>query len=44
MKQTTKQRRISQRNLERITCKNLIWHIIIITIIMFIVLLYNIPK
>ena len=33
-----------QKNLERVICKNLIWHIIIITIIMFIVLLYNIPK
>jgi 3D (Asp-Asp-Asp) domain-containing protein len=43
MKQTTKQKCISQKNLERITCKNLIWHIIIITIIMFIAL-YNIPK
>lgn len=43
MKQTTKQRRISQRNLERVTCKNLIWHIIIITIIMFIALC-NMPK
>lgn len=43
MKQTTKQRRISQRNLERITCKNLIWHIIIITIIM-IIALWNMSK
>lgn len=41
--QIEKQRRMRQRNLERITCKNLIWHIIIITIIMIIVLLYNIP-
>ena len=36
-----KQRRIQQRNLERVMCKNLVWHIITITIIMFIVL-YNI--
>jgi 3D (Asp-Asp-Asp) domain-containing protein len=42
--QIKKQRRMCQRNLERVTCKNLIWHIIIITIIMFIILLYNIPK
>lgn len=34
---------IKQRNLERVMCKNLIWHIIIITIIMFIALC-NIPK
>lgn len=42
--QIEKQRRMRQKNLERVICKNLIWHIIIITIIMFIVLLYNIPK
>ena len=36
--QYIKQRRIQQRNLERATCKNLVWHIIIITIIMIIVL------
>ena len=41
--QYIKQRRIQQRNLERATCKKLIWHIIIIIIIMFIVL-YNMPK
>mgnify|MGYP001074600999 CR=1 FL=1 len=41
--QIAKQRRMRQRNLERVMCKNLIWHIIIITIIMFIVL-YNMPK
>ena len=41
--QYIKQRRIQQRNLERITCKNLIYHIIIITIIIFITL-YNISK
>ena len=41
--QYTKQKRIQQRNLERATCKKLIWHIIIIIIIMFIVL-YNMPK
>ena len=36
--QYIKQRRIQQRNLERATCKNLVWHIIIITIIMIIAL------
>lgn len=41
--QYIKQRRIQQRNLERATCKNMIWHIIIITIIMFIALC-NMPK
>ena len=41
--QYTKQKRIQQRNLERATCKKLIWHIIIIITIMFIVL-YNMPK
>lgn len=41
--QYIKQRRIQQRNLERATCKNLVWHIIIITIIMFIALC-NMPK
>ena len=41
--QYIKQRRIQQRNLERVICKNLVWHIIIITIIMFIAL-YNMPK
>lgn len=41
--QYIKQRRIQQRNLERVTCKNLVWHIIIITIIMIIVL-YNMPR
>ena len=41
--QYIKQRRIQQRNLERVTCKNLVWHIIIITIII-IIALYNIPK
>lgn len=34
---------IKQRNLERATCKNLIWHIIIITIIM-IIALCNMPR
>ena len=34
---------IKQINLERVTCRNLVWHIIIITIIMFIAL-YNVPK
>ena len=41
--QYIKQRRIQQRNLERVTCKNLVWHIIIITIIM-IIALCNMPK
>ena len=36
--QYIKQRRIQQRNLERVMCKNMIWHIIIITIIMIIAL------
>lgn len=36
--QYIKQRRIQQRNLKRVTCKNLVWHIIIITIIMIIAL------
>lgn len=43
MKQSVKQRRIQQRNLERVTCKNLVWHIIIITIIM-IIALCNMPR
>lgn len=41
--QYIKQRRIQQRNLERAMCKNLVWHIIIITIIMIIVLC-NMPR
>lgn len=41
--QYIKQRHIQQRNLERIMCKNMIWHIIIITIIM-IIALCNMPK
>lgn len=41
--QYIKQRRIQQRNLERTTCKNLVWHIIIITIIM-IIALCNMPR
>lgn len=41
--QYIKQRRIQQRNLKRVTCKNLVWHIIIITIIM-IIALYNMPR
>ncbi len=41
--QYIKQKRIQQRNLERVIRKNLIWHIIIITIIMFIALC-NMPK
>ena len=41
--QYIKQRHIQQRNLERVTCKNLVWHIIIITIIITIVL-RNMPR
>lgn len=41
--QYIKQRRIQQRNLERIMCKNMIWHIIIITIIM-VIALCNMPR
>ena len=41
--QYIKQRCIQQRNLERVTCKNLVWHIIIITIIM-IIALCNMPR
>ena len=41
--QYIKQRRIQQRNLERATCRNLVWHIIIITIIM-IIALCNMPR
>ena len=41
--QYIKQRRIQQRNLERVMCKNMIWHIIIITIIMTIALC-NMPR
>lgn len=43
MKQSAKQRRIRQRNLGRVTCKNLVWHVIII-IIMMIVALCNISR
>lgn len=41
--QYIKQRRIQQRNLKRVTYKNLVWHIIIITIIM-IIALCNMPR
>lgn len=41
--QYIKQRRIQQRNLERVMCKSMIWHIIIITIIM-IIALCNMPR
>lgn len=41
--QYIKQRRIQQRNLERVTCKNLVWHVIII-IIMMIVALCNMTR
>ena len=41
--QYIKQRCIQQRNLERVMCKNMIWHIIIITIIM-IIALCNMPR
>ena len=40
--QYIKQRRIQQRNFERATCKNLVWHIIIITIM--IIALCNMPR
>lgn len=43
MKQSAKQRRIRQRNLERVMCKNLVWHVIII-IIMMIVALCNMSR
>lgn len=43
MKQSAKQRRIRQRNLERVTYKSLVWHVIII-IIMMIVALCNISR
>lgn len=43
--QYIKQRRIQQRNLERATCKNLVWHIIIITIIIIMIIaLCNMPR
>ena len=42
--QYIKQRRIQQRNLERVMCKNMIWHIIIITIIIMIIALCNMPR
>ena len=41
--QYIKQRRTQQRNLERVMRKNMIWHIIIITIIM-IIILCNMPR
>lgn len=41
--QYIKQRRIQQRNLKRVMCKNMIWHVIII-IIMMIVALCNMSK
>ena len=41
--QYIKQRRIQQRNLKAVTCKNLVWHVIIITIIM-IIALCNMPR
>ena len=41
--QYIKQRRIQQRNLKRVMRKNMIWHIIIITIIM-IIALCNMPR
>ena len=36
MKQAAKQRRIRQRNLNKIMCKNVMWHVIIILIMMII--------
>lgn len=41
--QYIKQRHIRQRNLKRTTYKNMVWHIITITIIM-IIALYNMPR
>ena len=41
--QYIKQKHIQKRNLERATFKNLVWHIIIITIIM-IIALWNMPR
>ena len=41
--QYIKQRRIQQRNLKAVTCKNLVWHVIII-IIMMIIALCNMPR
>lgn len=41
--QYIKQRRIQQRNLKKVTCKNLVWHIIII-IIMMIAALCSMPS
>lgn len=41
--QYIKQRRIQQRNLERVMCKNMMWHVIII-IIMMIVALCNMSR
>lgn len=41
--QIEKQRRIHQRNLERATCKNLVWHVIIV-IIMIIIMLCNVSR
>lgn len=43
MKQSAKQRRIRQRNLKAVTCKNLVWHVIII-IIMMIAALCSMPR
>ena len=43
MKQAAKQRRISQRNLDRVMCKNIIYHIIVILIMMTIAL-FTMPK
>ena len=43
MKQAAKQRRISQRNLDRIMRKNIIYHIIVILIMMTIAL-FTMPK
>lgn len=41
--QYIQQKRIWQRNLERITCKSLVWHIVIVTFIMLITLC-SMPK
>lgn len=42
--QYIKQKHVQQKNLERITYKNLMWHIVIITIIIMFISLCNMPK
>lgn len=36
--QVYRQRRVRQRNIEKNTCRELVWHIILILIVMFIAL------